>query len=105
MHQKTLRELITDHSLHEPFLSLEEVAFTLYNEALAEMEREACPKLGLATERRALLHLGEVFKEDNVATLMCFICSCKYVMHDGFDKFGRQVRKGHIDFRLSLIHI
>ena len=48
----------------------EEVAFTLYNEALAEQERQCCPRLGIATDRRALLHLGETFKEDNIKTLM-----------------------------------
>ena len=63
----------------ESHLRLEEIAFTLYNAALAEKERQCCPLLGVATDRRALLHLGEVFTEDNVSTLMCFICGCKHI--------------------------
>ena len=45
-------------------------------EALAEKERQTVPLLGVATDRRALTHLGEVFYEDNVVTLICFVCGC-----------------------------
>ena len=77
----------------------EEVAFTLYNEGLAEQERQCCPKLGIATDRRALLHLGETFKEDNVTTLMCYVCGCKKMCHNGFGKFGAALQKGEISYR------
>ena len=76
-HKKTLQQLLTKHSLNESHMRGEETAFTLYNQALAEKERQSCPLVGVATDRRALLHVGEVFKEDNVTTLMCFICGCK----------------------------
>ena len=98
-HKIALMSIIKKWSLHEQFLAMEEVAFTLYNEALAEMERENCPRLGLATDRRALLHLGEIFTEDNVSSLMCFVCGCKHICHEGYDKFGRRIRKGTIAYR------
>ena len=84
---------------HESHLRTEEVAFALYNAALAEKERQSCPLLGVATDGRSLLHLGEVFTEDVVGTLMCFICGCKHLRHNGYDKFGKKIRKGNIDFR------
>ncbi len=48
------------------FVNDEEVDFTLYNQGLAEAERELCPLLRLATGRRAMAHLREVFTEDSV---------------------------------------
>ena len=98
-HQHLLTDLITRHCLREPMLKDEEIAFTLYGQALNEKERKSCPLVGAATDRRALQHLGEVFYEDNVSTLMCFICGCKHIRHSGFDKRGHEVRKGNIDYR------
>ena len=46
-----------------------------------------------------MLHLGEVFTEDNVSTLLCFICGCKHIPHNGYIRFGKPIRKGNIDFR------
>ena len=73
--------------------------FTLYNQALLESERQSIPLLGIATNRRTLAHLGEVFREENITTLMCFVCGCKHLRHNGSDKFGTKIRKGTIDFR------
>eukprot|EP00973_Karenia_brevis_P090892 12404871-Karenia_brevis.AAC.1 len=58
-HQKDLRQIIVQFSVLDDFLDLKEVAFTLYSQALLESERESCPLLGAATDRRALSHLGE----------------------------------------------
>ena len=37
---------------------------------------------------------------------MCFICSCKYVFHEGVDKFGRPADKGQISYNRNsnLLH-
>ena len=99
MHRAEFDRIVRKCKLREHVLAEEEVAFTLYNEALAEVEREGCPRVGVATDRRAMLHLGETFADDNVATIMCFICGCKHIRHNGYDKFGRKARKGGIDYR------
>ena len=98
-HRPLLTKVIRNHKLQETHMAIEEVAFTLYNQALAEKERQSCPVLGVATDRRSLAHLREVFYEENVATLICFVCGCKHLKIDGYDKFGRPVRKGTIDYR------
>ena len=92
-HRTDLEGVTRKYKLLEHVLAGEEVALTLYTEALAEVEREGCPRVGVATDRRAMLHLGETFKDDNVSTLMCFICGCKHIRHNGYDKFGRKARK------------
>ena len=98
-HKKLLIQIMKKHKIDEPFCSSDETAFTLYNQALAEMERCSCPRLGIATDRRAMLHLGEVFTESNISSVMCFICGCKHIKHEGFDKLGRRVQKGSIEYR------
>lgn len=55
--------------------------------------------MGHSTDRRTLAHIGEVFREDNIKCLMCFICGCKHMYHHGFDKFGRSRSKGETDYR------
>ena len=55
--------------------------------------------VGHSTDRRTLAHIGEVFREDNIKCLMCFICGCKHMYHHGFDKFGRSRSKGETDYR------
>ena len=102
VHQETLTAIMRKYDLRSPFEEdriSEEVAFTLYNEALAEQERQSCPRLGMATDRRALLHLGETFKEQNVTTLMCYVCGCKKMCHEGFGKLGAPLQKGDISYR------
>jgi hypothetical protein len=101
-HRRLLTDIMAKYGLREPHLDAEEVAFTLYGQALNEKERSSCPLVGAATDRRTLQHLGEVFYEDNVSTLMCFICGCKHIRHIGFDKFGAEVRKGTIDYRADM---
>ena len=56
------------------------------------------PRVGHSVDRRTLLHLGETFQEDNVKCLMCFVCGCKYLYHQGFDKLGKPVSKGDIEY-------
>ena len=93
---------MTKHGVTEPHMKPEDVAFALYNQALAEKERQTVPLVGVATDRRALAHLGEVFYEDNVTALICFVCGCKHLRHDGYDKFGKPMRKGTIDYRSDM---
>ena len=71
--------------------------------ALGEKERDFCPKIGLATDRRTLGHIGEVFREESVQVLMCCICGCKHLCHEGVDKFGRPLQKGTIAMRLNVL--
>ena len=98
-HQATLLPIIYRFALRRPGQQLEDVAFTLYSMALAEKERSCCPLVGLATDRRTLCHIGEVFREDSVEVLLCFICGCKHLSHEGVDKFGRPQQKGTISYR------
>ena len=90
---------MTKYTLKEETCNSEEIAFTLLNQAYMQRERKCCPRVGIATDRRCLSHLGEVFFEENVEVLMCFICGCKHVHHKGFDKFGVPVQKGTIAYR------
>ena len=66
-----------------------EVLFTLYNSALAEKERSSVPLLGHSTDRRVLEHVREVFNDDNVHVLMCFMCACKELSHKGYTNSGK----------------
>ena len=43
------------------------------NQAYLEQERKTIPQVGLATDRRSLRHVGEVFYEANVEVFMCFV--------------------------------
>ena len=103
-HKHTLLKIIADAGVRRSLLSDEEIAFSLYTEAIAQKSRSNVPLLGLSTDRRALCHLAEVFHEDNIHTLMCFICSCKHIAHKGFSKFGEKHEKGSIAFRTSEIN-
>ena len=76
-----------------------ETKFALLIAGMLERERDFIPRCGLAIDRRTLHHVGEIFYEDNVKTLMCFICGCKHCYHIGFDKFGDSYSKGLIDYR------
>ena len=68
-HKTTLMQIMMKYNLDAPHLDLEEVAFTLYNQAILENERISCPLVGIATDRRALAHSGETFVEDNVSAV------------------------------------
>ena len=99
-HKEVLSNIIEKYDLTEKKVKdVEETAFTLMNQAYMMKERQSCPCLGIATDRRSLSHLGEVFFEDNVEVLMCFICGCKHIHHKGFDKFGSPSHKGTIAYR------
>ena len=98
-HSGTLTKIVDKHGLKHSMLNLEEVAFTLCSMALLDKERTACPRLGLATDRRTLGHLGEVFCEEQVHVYMCFICGCKHICHAGVDKFGQACMKGNVALR------
>ena len=91
-HLTVLRNITKKLSLDEKQMKEAEVHLTLLNAALAEKERSSVPLLGHSTDRRSIEHVREVFREDNVHVLMCFMCACKEVMHIGYDKFGEDVR-------------
>ena len=69
------------------------------NQAYLEQERKSIPQVGLATDRRSLRHLGEVFYEENVEVRMCFVCGCKHIHHQGFDNFCQPYSKATISYR------
>ena len=101
-HKETFTQLINRFKLNDLTKDSSEAAFTLYAAALQENERRSCPRLGIATERRTLQHVGEVFYEDNVLTLICFMCNCKHLAHIGCNKFGEPQRKGRISMRTKM---
>ena len=102
-HAFLLRQIIFKYDLQKTFIAehrhLEELAFTLLGGALLAKERELCPRLGLATDRRTLAHIGEIFREEEVKTLICYVCACKYIAHEGVNKFGDPQQKGDIAMR------
>ena len=97
--------IVRKYKLKEMSMEEAEVRLTLYNAALAEKERCSVPMLGHSTDRRTLAHVGEVFREDNVHVLMCFLCACKEISHTGYDKFGKAVQKGNICYRSHKEHL
>ena len=80
----------------------EEVAFALFNAASVDSERQLCPLVGVSTDRRCLHHLSEVSTDNNIKTLVCFICGCKHVCCEGFDMFGVRSQKGIIKWRTNV---
>ena len=76
-----------------------EVVWRLVVGAMEERERSNVPLVGHSTDRRTLVHVGEVFYEENIKCLMCFICGCKHIYHHGFDKYGCPRSKGETDYR------
>ena len=98
-HNSILRDIASRWNLCEKSMNGPEVLFTLYNSALAEKERSSVPLLGHSTDRRVLEHVREVFHDDNVHVLVCFMCACKEVSHKGYNKCGKLVEKGNICYR------
>ncbi len=78
------------------------ICFTLYAGALAEKERECVPVLGASTDRRALIQVGEVLREEHIGVLLCFVCACKHVRHLGYNLYGEPTEKGSIGYHYNL---
>ena len=93
-HKQVLEDILAKYTLKEDFCNAEETAFTLVNQAYMKKERKSCPRVGIATDRRSLSHLGEVFFEENVQVLMCFICGCKHV-HQRLRQIWPSTPDGH----------
>ena len=98
-HRRFLSKVIADFNLQENYMDLQETACTLLGQAIAEQERRSCPARGMATDRRALAHVGEVFQDGKIQTLVFFICSSKKMCHAGYDKFGALIEKADICYR------
>jgi hypothetical protein len=98
-HDGVVSRIITKHKLARDGISIAETKFALVIAGMLEREREFIPKCGIAVDRRTLRHVGEVFYEDNIKSLMCFICGCKHCYHMGYDKFGKSHSKGLIKYR------
>ena len=76
---------------------LEDLCFTLYSASLIEKERAFLPPVGLSVDRRSLNHVGEVCSDEQINVQICFICGCKHLFVQGFNKVGvRQEQKGTI---------
>ena len=82
---------------------LEVTCFTLLAAAVAEKERHSMPLLGDSTDRRNLSHVGEVLNEDTTSVLICFICACKHIQHQGYNMFGHATEKGKINYYTGLV--
>ena len=98
-HKSVLQQIFKKYELVEDGKYADEVAFALYNAALVHSERQSCPRVGVSTDRRCMQHLSEVFQEDQVKTLICFICGCKHVFCEGFSMMGDRKSKGTIRYR------
>ena len=93
-HGSILRNIAKKWKLREMSMVDAEVELTLLNSALAEKERRTASHLGHSTDRRAMRHVSEVFTDDSVQVLMCFMCACKELSHAGYDKFGNDMQNG-----------
>ena len=87
-HGALLREFVIKKKLSPSGGDLREAGFALLIAAMILKEQDFIPLVGHATDRRSLRHLGEVFQEESIKTLMCFICGGKHIYHCGFNKFG-----------------
>ena len=47
----------------------------VYKEALAVQERQRVPVVGAAVDRRAFQTTLEVYKDDSIRSLICFVCA------------------------------
>jgi len=103
-HRHELEKLLKEEGVTNALSrkNLKELAFSIVLHAAAEKERENVPLLGVSTDRRCLNHIAEVYQEDNIKTLMCFICNAKHVFYHGIDKFGYEYNAGRIDMRTNV---
>ena len=69
---------------------------------MAEKERDCVPLLGVSTDRRALLQVGEVLREGQISGLLYFVCACKHVRHLGYNRYGEPTEKGSIAYPYNL---
>jgi hypothetical protein len=69
--------------------TLPEQDFTLVLRAMEIKVQSAMPLVGIAIDRRVLRHLGESFRADNIKTLMCSICECKYLAYTAYSNYSR----------------
>ena len=90
-HRNSLWQIARAHALLEKHLETDTVLFTLYAAAVAERERESMPQVGVSRDRRCLQHVGEVFHEEAIGVLMCFVCAGKHLRCSGCDLFGKSV--------------
>ena len=54
----------------------------VYKEALAEQERQRVPVVGAAVDRRAFQTTLEVYNDDSIRSLICFVCA-RVCLHTG----------------------
>ena len=45
------------------------------------------------------MQVGEVFSEEQISVLLCFVCACKHVRHLGYNRYGE---KGSIAYHYNL---
>ena len=48
-----------------------------YCEAISEIECGSVPLLGPSVDRRSFQHVAEVYNDESVQCLVCFVCACK----------------------------
>ena len=61
--------------IQEVALVEEEYVWDVYGEALAVQERRAVPAVGPAVDRRAFDATLEVYNDDRIQSLICFVCA------------------------------
>ena len=69
-HKSAVMRVMKEQLLKLSDTDLEEIAFALVIAGMLERERTLIPRCGIAVDRRLLDHVGEVFREDSLKTLM-----------------------------------
>ena len=60
----------------------EDYVWDVYKEALAVQERRRVPVVGAAVDRRAFQTTLEVYNDDSIRSLICFVCA-RVCLHTG----------------------
>ena len=69
------------------------------NEILPDSGSAVMPSVGLSIDRRVISHVSEVYKEESVKCLVCFVCAEKNLYHKSFDRKGKPFTRGcEIDY-------
>ena len=75
------------------FVEEDDDVWDVYKEALAVQERSRVPVVGAAVDRRAFETTLEVYNDDSIRSLICFVCA-RVCLHTGSARSAIAYRRG-----------